>query len=53
MPTAKPGAMNSLPADQQAAINDALTAGIARKNTDLIKLALDKGANPNILLFAA
>lgn len=39
--------------DQQTAFNNALYDGISRKDMDMIKLALDRGANPNLLLFAA
>lgn len=39
--------------DQQTAFNDALFTGISRKDTEMINLALDKGADPDLLLFAA
>lgn len=38
--------------DQQKAFNKSLRNGIERKNMEMIKLALDNGAEPNILLFA-
>ncbi|MEZ0223782.1 MAG: ankyrin repeat domain-containing protein [Alphaproteobacteria bacterium] len=41
-----------LTAQQQSAFNTALQTGIQRKDMDMIKLALNNGAEPNILLFA-
>lgn len=37
--------------DQQTAFNDALFTGVARKDIEMIKLALQNGADPNLLLF--
>jgi len=37
--------------DQQTAFNDALFTGISRKNIEMIKLALQNGAEANLLLF--
>ncbi len=42
----------NLTPDQQKAFNKSLRSGIDRKDSDMIKLALDNGAEPNILLFA-
>lgn len=38
--------------DQQKVFNKSLRNGIERKNMEMIKLALDNGAEPGILLFA-
>jgi ankyrin repeat protein len=38
--------------EQQSAFNDVLREGIDQQNIDMIKLALEKGAEPNILMFA-
>src|SRR5262249_2655986 len=37
---------------QQSAFNDALLSGIQDKDMDVIRLALDNGAEPNLLMFA-
>lgn len=41
-----------LTAQQQSAFNDALLSGIKDKDMTVIRLALDNGAEPNLLLFA-
>lgn len=43
----------SLTTDQQAAFNDALNTGIARKDDSMIRAALQNGAEPDLLMFAA
>lgn len=43
----------SLTTDQQAAFNDALNNGIARKDDSMIRAALQNGAEPDLLMFAA
>jgi hypothetical protein len=45
-------AKTALNGQQQSAFNAALRAGIEQKDTNLIKLALANGAEPNILMFA-
>jgi hypothetical protein len=41
-----------LTSQQQSAFNNALQTGIREKDMDVIRLALDNGAEPNLLLFA-
>ncbi|TAL39244.1 MAG: ankyrin repeat domain-containing protein [Alphaproteobacteria bacterium] len=41
-----------LSSQQQSAFNNALQTGIQEKDMDVIRLALDNGAEPNLLLFA-
>lgn len=41
-----------LSSQQQLAFNNALETGIQEKDMDVIRLALDNGAEPNLLLFA-
>jgi ankyrin repeat protein len=41
-----------LTAGQQVALDDALRSAIAEKETDLIRLVLERSADPNILMFA-
>ncbi len=39
--------------DQKSAFNNALNLGVSRQDTAMMRLALENGAEPNILLFAA
>jgi hypothetical protein len=41
-----------LSSQQQSAFNNALQTGIQEKNMDMIRLALENGAEPSLLLFA-